>query len=74
MALGAIALYAPGHEVASVLWVAGVFGLVNLPCVSSWTVLGLALKRALQNPARLRLFNVTMALLLIASLYPVLTS
>lgn len=73
MALGAIALYAPGQEVAAVLWVAGVFGLVNLPCVSSWTVMGMALKRALQNPARLRAFNVTMALLLVASLYPVLT-
>ncbi|MCC5971089.1 MAG: LysE family translocator [Pararhodobacter sp.] len=73
MALGAVALYAPGQEIAAVLWVAGVFGLINLPCVSSWTVLGLALKRALQNPARLRVFNYAMALLLVASLYPVLT-
>lgn len=72
MALGAIALYAPGQEVAAVLWVAAVFGLVNLPCVSSWTVLGMTLRRALQNPARLRAFNITMALLLVASLYPVL--
>ena len=73
MALGAIALYAPGQEAAAVLWVAAVFGMVNLPCVSSWTVLGMALRRALQNPVRLRIFNITMALLLIASLYPVLT-
>lgn len=73
MALGAIALYAPGQEVAAVLWVAAIFGLVNLPCVSSWTVMGMALKRALQNPARLRAFNASMALLLVASLYPVLT-
>lgn len=72
MALGAIALYAPGQEIAAVLWVALVFGLVNLPCVSSWTVMGLALKRALQNPVRLRYFNITMALLLVASLIPVL--
>lgn len=74
MALGAITLYAPGQEVAAVLWVALVFGMVNLPCVSSWTVLGMALKRALQNRGRLRLFNVSMALLLVASLYPVLTA
>jgi threonine/homoserine/homoserine lactone efflux protein len=73
MALGAIALYAPGQEAAAVLWVAAVFGMVNLPCVSSWTVLGMALRRALQNPVRLRIFNITMAILLIASLYPVLT-
>jgi len=73
MALGAITLYAPGQEVAAVLWVAAVFGMVNLPCVSSWTVVGLALKRALHNPVRLRLFNISMAVLLVASLYPVLT-
>ncbi|HHX91914.1 MAG TPA: LysE family translocator [Paracoccus sp.] len=74
MALGAITLYAPGQEVAAVLWVALVFGMVNLPCVSSWTVAGVTLKRALQNPGRLRVFNVSMALLLVASLYPVLTA
>ncbi|KPQ07632.1 MAG: putative threonine efflux protein [Rhodobacteraceae bacterium HLUCCA12] len=73
MALGAVALYAPGQELGAVLWVAGVFGLVNLPCVSSWTVLGLALRRVLADPPRRRLFNRGMALLLVASLYPVLT-
>jgi len=73
MALGAVALYAPGQEMVAVLWVAAVFGLVNLPCVSSWTLLGLTLRRALQDPARLRRFNRAMALMLVASLYPVLT-
>lgn len=72
MALGAVSLYAPGQEVAAVLWVAAVFGLVNLPSVSCWTLLGLTLRRALQNPARLRAFNWTMAALLVASLWPVL--
>lgn len=72
MALGAVALYAPGQEVAAVLWVAAVFGLVNLPCVSVWTVLGMGARRRLAHPARLRLFNRAMALLLVASLWPVL--
>lgn len=72
MALGAVTLYAPGQEVAAVLWVAAVFGLVNLPCVSSWALMGLGLRRVLQAPSRLRLFNRAMALLLLASLYPVL--
>lgn len=72
MALGAVALYAPGQEVMAVLWVAGVFGLINLPCVSSWTLLGLTLRQVLTNTAHLRLFNHVMALLLVASLYPVL--
>ncbi|WP_209427125.1 LysE family translocator [Pararhodobacter sp. SW119] len=72
MALGAVALYAPGQEVVAVLWVAGVFGLVNLPCVSVWTVLGLSARRLLAQPARLRVFNRAMALVLVASLWPVL--
>jgi threonine/homoserine/homoserine lactone efflux protein len=72
MALGAVALYAPGQELAAVAWVAAVFGLVNLPCVSAWTVLGLGARRLIARPARLRLFNRAMALLLVASLWPVL--
>jgi threonine/homoserine/homoserine lactone efflux protein len=72
MALGAITLYAPGQDIASVLSVAGVFGLVNLPCVSSWTVLGTQLRRFLSAPGRQRGFNRLMALLLVASLWPVL--
>jgi hypothetical protein len=31
------------------------------------------MRRLLQNPRHLRLFNVTMALALVASLYPMLT-
>lgn len=72
MALSANAIYAPGQELSAVLAVAAVFGLVNLPCVSAWAVLGLGLRRWLAVPARLRLFNRTMALLLVLSLYPVL--
>jgi len=72
MALGAITLYAPGREVAAVLAVAAVFGAVNLPCVSSWTLMGRGAARLLQNPARLRAFNGVMALLLVATLWPVL--
>lgn len=72
MALTSIALYAPGQEVAAVLMVAAVFGAVNLPCVSSWAVLGVALRRWLADPGRLRWFNRGMAAALVLSLYPVL--
>ena len=71
MALGAISLYAPGQEVWAVLSVAGVFGLVNLPCVSSWALLGTQLRRFLTQPRWQRGFNYTMAALLVASLWPV---
>lgn len=70
MALSAITLYAPGREFIAVLWVALVFGAINLPSVSCWTVLGQKLRLILSNPARLTAFNWTMATLLVISLVP----
>lgn len=72
MALTAITAYTPSQTLGAVMIVALVFGAVNLPSVSSWTVLGQQMARILTNPRRLTLFNWTMALLLVASLYPVL--
>ena len=72
MALSAVTVYAPDRSLASLGLVAAVFGLINLPSVSVWTVLGQQMRRLLTNPARLRAFNLTMALLLVASLWPVL--
>lgn len=68
MAVTALALYAPSQDLWAVLLVAVIFGAINLPSVSTWTVLGLQLRRWLASPLRLRVFNVTMALLLVASL------
>lgn len=72
MALTAITAYAPGHTLTVILIVAFVFGAINLPSVSVWTVLGQQMARILTNPRRLLVFNWTMAGLLVASLYPVL--
>lgn len=72
MALTALTVYAPSQSLLAVLSVAAVFGLVNLPCVSSWTLLGQQLQRWLTSRRRLVVFNLTMAVLLVASLYPVL--
>ena len=72
MALGAIALYAPDRSLAALGGVALVFGLVNLPTVSLWAAAGQGLRRVLTNAARQRVFNWTMAGLLVASLLPVL--
>ncbi|MEM0976033.1 MAG: LysE family translocator [Pseudomonadota bacterium] len=72
MALGAITIYAADNSFAAVLFVAIVFGLINLPCVSVWTLLGVGVKELLQDRRYLRAFNWTMAVLLIASLYPIL--
>ena len=72
MSVGAVAAYAPDQSVVAVAIVAAVFACINLPSVSLWTLAGGGLRRWLTSPARLSLFNWTMAVLLVASLIPVL--
>ncbi|WP_017938355.1 LysE family translocator [Zestomonas thermotolerans] len=75
MAIGAITTYLPqGSGLLQVVLIAALFALVNCPSVGLWTVAGSLLRHWLDNPRTLRLFNVSMALLLVASLYPVLTT
>ncbi|WP_420586184.1 LysE family translocator [Ruegeria sp.] len=74
MALTATTAYTPDHTFKAIVIVALIFGAVNLPSVSTWTVLGQQMARILTNPRRLVTFNWTMAALLVASLYPVLWS
>ncbi|PHS16838.1 MAG: lysine transporter LysE [Kangiella sp.] len=71
MALTAISVYSPSQNIESIAIVALVFALVNLPSVSCWTLLGQKLRVLLSSNTRLRIFNYTMAGLLILSLYPV---
>jgi threonine/homoserine/homoserine lactone efflux protein len=72
MALTAVTLYATSETPASVALVAVIFLLVNLPSISLWALLGAQMRRLLDQPARLKLFNIAMAAMLVASLYPVL--
>ena len=72
MALTAVTVYTPDTSLWAIGLVAMVFGAINLPSVSTWTLLGQQMAKVLTNPARLRIFNGSMAALLIASLYPVL--
>jgi threonine/homoserine/homoserine lactone efflux protein len=72
MALTAITIYAPSRSLIAILLVALVFGLVNLPCVSFWVATGKKMQVLLKQPKHLRAFNITMAVLLVLSLYPTL--
>lgn len=72
MALTATSVYAPDRSVAAVLLVATVFGAVNLPSVGLWAAVGQAMAGWIARPERLRLFNRSMAVLLILSLWPIL--
>ncbi len=72
MALTAITLYAPDRSLWAVAMVAGVFAMTNLPSISLWTAMGTRLAAVLSSPTRLVVFNWTMAVLLVASLIPVI--
>jgi threonine/homoserine/homoserine lactone efflux protein len=76
MAISAITTYAAvpassSVSISLVLLVSLIFGLINLPLVACWAVFGSAMRRFLQEPKTLKLFNYVMAFLLIASLYPI---
>lgn len=73
MAIGAITTYTPAEGyTANVFVVALVFAVVNLPSVCLWVGCGTALRSVLQDRRWLMLFNGLMAVLLVASLYPML--
>lgn len=68
MALAAISIFAPSNSTFEVLLVACVFGLVNLPSVSLWVIIGQQIRKLLNVPKRLRIFNYVMASLLLGTL------
>jgi threonine/homoserine/homoserine lactone efflux protein len=73
IALSGAAIYiVPERAALSVAIMAGVFWLVNVPCAAAWTGFGVALRRVLHAPRRARIFNIAMATLLVASLWPIL--
>lgn len=75
MILSAMSTYLPPHaQLADVGLLALVFLVIGFVCVGSWALFGVVLRGFLQDPRSLRIFNVCMALLLLASLYPILRS
>jgi threonine/homoserine/homoserine lactone efflux protein len=70
-AISAIAIYLrPGHQVRDLGIMLVVFALVTTGSVTTWAGFGVALRRLLRDPARARLFNIAMGLLLVASIVP----
>lgn len=74
MALTAISAYTIANNVLfSVLIVIFVFLAVGMMSANTWTIIGLKLRIFLSNPKAFRAFNIGCALILMATLYPVLT-
>ena len=72
MTVTAVAAYTMADRfLSSVVVVALVFGAVSLPSVSVWAMFGVWLRRYLDDPGVVLWFNRGMALLLVASLWPV---
>ncbi|UJF21106.1 LysE family translocator [Shewanella sp. OMA3-2] len=72
MAVGAIATFTTVQQdlTPQVITIASVFLCVAFPCAIVWLGFGVALKRILKNERQQRIFNITMALLLVASIIP----
>lgn len=74
MAVGALAAFAsPGSEMwIDVARIALSFIAIGGPCIIIWLMFGVGLKRVLNEPKYLRRFNITMGLLLAASVIPMI--
>lgn len=73
MSIGAVTTYsAIAPYPYNIVALSVIFTLVGFLSSASWTLFGTGLRGLLSTPRAVRIFNVTMALLLVASLYPVL--
>lgn len=72
MIVGAVATYteAGSNYTWQVMQIALFFFVFGTPCTIVWLLFGTSLKRFINTPGNLRLFNISMALLLVASLLP----
>ncbi len=74
MVFGAIAAYTvPENFLVSMLMISGLYAFVGLPSSAVWAVFGTTMRGFLRDPKTVRLFNITMALLLVASLWPIVS-
>ena len=70
LTLTALTLYSVVSSIESILLVTFAFASINLPCVTIWTLMGVRLRSMLARPEHLKIFNLTMASLLIISVLP----
>jgi threonine/homoserine/homoserine lactone efflux protein len=78
MAMVAITTYVPETPEPSlfvnVITVAMLYTIVCAPCSFIWAAFGSGMRHFLSDPTHFKIFNITMAVLLIASLYPMIVS
>ena len=74
MATGAVSAYTSFSSdiFSQVIIIALAFFIVAFPCVGIWLVFGVGLKKYLHSPKHQKIFNLSMAALLVGSVFPVL--
>jgi threonine/homoserine/homoserine lactone efflux protein len=71
IAIGAVALYVrPDRALTDLAVLLAIFSIATLLSTITWSVFGAALSRILREPRRARIFNIVMAVLLVASIVP----
>ncbi|MFT5037781.1 MAG: threonine/homoserine/homoserine lactone efflux protein [Flavobacteriaceae bacterium] len=76
MATGAISAYTSSGDamLGQVLFIAFAFSVTAGISVGIWLIFGAGLKRYLDDPLHYRVFNITMAMLLVSSMSPVIVN
>ena len=73
MAISSIATYTPSTgELTPLVILSVVFAVFCFPSISLWVLGGTVLRQYLNNARFLRIFNIVMAMLLVASMAPLL--
>lgn len=73
IAVGSVSAYAAITAYPwNMLLLAAIICVITLASALAWLLMGTALQALVRSPRAIRIFNVTMAVLLLASLYPVL--
>ena len=71
MSLTAISIYSPTNSLSGIILVTAAFSLANLPCQCLWALLGQQFRR-LMTHSRLKIFNYSMAGLLLLTLVQII--
>lgn len=71
MAIGAIASFTTSEKMVSqILMIVAGYAIVGGMCIATWLCAGAAMRNFLQDQAKLKIFNLVMAFLLVASVIP----
>lgn len=74
MAVSAVSTYTSvqGNVFFEVGMITAIFAMVSFPSTCTWALIGVGLGHVLNDPGKIKIFNIVMGLLLVASILPIL--